>query len=162
LSGGGWDVGCFEWGEREHLAGGRGGRGAGRGWRGGPRVGAGGGGGGGRGGGGGGRGGGGRAGAWGRGWPRARRGRGRWAVVPGRQVVEPRDAAEPDLVERARERTERVRDVLVLEPHPRDAARGVVGQPGARRLAVEAAGLAPRRDRLGVIVVVVGAEPVEH
>jgi len=83
-------------------------------------------------------------------------------VVARRQVVEPRDPTEPDVVERVRERAERVRDVLVLEPHPRDAARGVAGVPCARRLAFDPGGLAPRRDGVRVVVVIVGAEPEAH
>ena len=83
-------------------------------------------------------------------------------VVARRQVVKPRDPAEPGVVERRAERREPVRDVLILPAHPRDAARRRAGVPRAWRLPVEPARLAPRRDRVGVIVVIVGAQPEEH
>ena len=84
------------------------------------------------------------------------------AVVTGREVVEARDAREADLVERLRERSERARDVLILETHPRDAARSIGGIPGARRGSLEAARVAPPGERIGVIVEVVGAEAEEQ
>src|SRR5688500_3864376 len=56
------------------------------------------------------------------------------AVVTGRQVVEARDLAEPDLVERLREQVQRAPEVLVLVLEPQRAARGVVRVPLAWRL----------------------------
>ena len=56
------------------------------------------------------------------------------AVVAGRQVVEPRDAAEPDVVEHLRELAERAREVVVLEAHPQRArAPGRSRRAAARR-----------------------------